>query len=687
MTCLFIFSSIPFLYSQVTTLDDCRVEFNGPRDTAYLVPYCDGQPCMEEDLQTQLLYYDWGDGEMSMDKFPNRRVIKLDDPSNPLTPSIKGVIIYEDVERAIPPAGSGATFPPASLPVFQSNTGELTCQFSEPWPEEIAPWMAIPPSGSGSPITRPAGIVKYSMKFVNPDQATMISADYYFAKDVNSYWVGNKMLYPDENSTLSNLPFSVLGQEESLEMSMVNSPFGTGTSDALKLVQKDHLSFVTTELINDTLRISVEIQPGETMSLDLELLVGGHVRPGAPTYIYGTFGRFSQKDTINSVETEIVGSLDPNLVEFFDPQGSLPGVIKKFECSQMVGVKILGVNDGTAPAIEITKHDTIDGTLMDAGNITNMTVWTFGTGYLSPAAWGTQLEAGEYTYNVVGNVITWLIYLGQDGLPGATEEEEIKRSIITKFHIGTLCKANSCDETDLMVNRAHIKFDNNSYIATPIGVGILRRAPIDPLLEYCIGSACTPPALGTTIGPLEFMGYVDGNGSTCTEGLECVCKNGVQSMTFRYLGPCGVDIEAREGSNSSTVISSFYEVDRGDIISVVAGTNQGGTFGSNICLQQIPPQNQKSSPIEMQESDLKLDFRPQPADAMTRISIGVSEPGEVKLSLYSLTGQQIAVIHNGMVQSDQEISYNLESYPPGIYLVRLENALGESKCRKLLIAR
>ncbi len=79
--------------------------------------------------------------------------------------------------------------------------------------------------------------------------------------------------------------------------------------------------------------------------------------------------------------------------------------------------------------------------------------------------------------------------------------------------------------------------------------------------------------------------------------------------------------------------------------------------------------------------ELSASIRP---DQRLWISVRMPQPAPVTLDLYSLTGQHIARIFDGNVASYRELMYNVQSLPPGAYLLRLQTN-GQTEAAKVVV--
>ncbi len=82
-----------------------------------------------------------------------------------------------------------------------------------------------------------------------------------------------------------------------------------------------------------------------------------------------------------------------------------------------------------------------------------------------------------------------------------------------------------------------------------------------------------------------------------------------------------------------------------------------------------------------------LSIYPNPAQDKVTMGFNVKQESVVKIQLYSMTGELLAVVHESMMNSGvHEIIYDLSAYDPGLYLIRFTT--GEQRVyRKLNITR
>jgi len=90
----------------------------------------------------------------------------------------------------------------------------------------------------------------------------------------------------------------------------------------------------------------------------------------------------------------------------------------------------------------------------------------------------------------------------------------------------------------------------------------------------------------------------------------------------------------------------------------------------------------ESSTMELSSTpELRATIRP---DQQMWIAFRTPHPASVTLDLFSLTGQHIARILDGNVSGYRELMYNVQSLPPGAYLLRLQMD-GKTEAAKVVV--
>jgi hypothetical protein len=64
---------------------------------------------------------------------------------------------------------------------------------------------------------------------------------------------------------------------------------------------------------------------------------------------------------------------------------------------------------------------------------------------------------------------------------------------------------------------------------------------------------------------------------------------------------------------------------------------------------------------------------PNPFNPETKIKFDIPQPGQVKLAIYNILGEQIALLQNGFLNYGRyESSWNASALPSGVYFYKLE---------------
>jgi hypothetical protein len=93
-----------------------------------------------------------------------------------------------------------------------------------------------------------------------------------------------------------------------------------------------------------------------------------------------------------------------------------------------------------------------------------------------------------------------------------------------------------------------------------------------------------------------------------------------------------------------------------------------------------------SVPSAGNSTESALMVYPNPAGANATLEFTMAAAGTARLGLYSATGQQVAVIGNGiMARGGHRIELDLSGYAPGAYHLRLETAQGAEQVGVVLV--
>jgi hypothetical protein len=80
--------------------------------------------------------------------------------------------------------------------------------------------------------------------------------------------------------------------------------------------------------------------------------------------------------------------------------------------------------------------------------------------------------------------------------------------------------------------------------------------------------------------------------------------------------------------------------------------------------------------VDLNPSEFILEQNyPNPFNPTTKIKYSVPESGEIKLAVYNLVGEEVAVLVDGNMQAGQyEINFNAVNLPSGLYIYKLQSA-------------
>ena len=88
------------------------------------------------------------------------------------------------------------------------------------------------------------------------------------------------------------------------------------------------------------------------------------------------------------------------------------------------------------------------------------------------------------------------------------------------------------------------------------------------------------------------------------------------------------------------------------------------------------------------DSEIILHAAPNPFSKATSIQFQVPVEGQVKLTVFGSTGQEIKNLYEGNATAETEykIDFNASELIPGIYFYKLESGNGQVQVNKLLVA-
>jgi len=106
-----------------------------------------------------------------------------------------------------------------------------------------------------------------------------------------------------------------------------------------------------------------------------------------------------------------------------------------------------------------------------------------------------------------------------------------------------------------------------------------------------------------------------------------------------------------------------------------AGIVDGRTYNTDRIWGKLGPFTGIASETSTQPETRFLAVEPNPVRNACRVSFSLSEPGNVSLKLYDVTGRQVTTLANGCISAGNHVtSVSLAGLAHGIYLLRLESA-------------
>ena len=91
--------------------------------------------------------------------------------------------------------------------------------------------------------------------------------------------------------------------------------------------------------------------------------------------------------------------------------------------------------------------------------------------------------------------------------------------------------------------------------------------------------------------------------------------------------------------------------------------------------------------------DVPLGFRvaepaPNPFRGVARVAVSVDVPQALRAEAFDVTGRRVAVLHDGpLAAGAHTLDLSARGLAPGLYLVRVTGARGESVSRQVVLAR
>ena len=177
--------------------------------------------------------------------------------------------------------------------------------------------------------------------------------------------------------------------------------------------------------------------------------------------------------------------------------------------------------------------------------------------------------------------------------------------------------------------------------------------------------------LGTT--NLEMRLAFDGNGGrfSSTNAVSLLAGSGWQTVVFP-IGPS--DLTSVGGDNVNATLGNVTQL---RILHNTSPSWQGASITAtlgvdNITASDIPVGLELTVLNVPQTSQLEQNY-PNPFNPSTNIQYSVSESGKIKLAVYNLIGEEVALLVNGIVEVGfYEVTFSATKLPGGIYFYRLQ---------------
>jgi hypothetical protein len=187
---------------------------------------------------------------------------------------------------------------------------------------------------------------------------------------------------------------------------------------------------------------------------------------------------------------------------------------------------------------------------------------------------------------------------------------------------------------------------------------------------------------------LEMRLAFDGNGGRCssTNSVSLSAGSGWQTVVFP-IGPSDLTL-VDGGTNVNATLSNVTEL---RILHNTSpnwkGASIAATLGvDNITASDMPVHVEQTVVNVPQTSQLEQNY-PNPFNPSTNIQYSISESSKIKLTIYNLIGEEVALLVNGIVEVGfYEVTFNATKLPGGIYFYRLQ-ANGYTQTKKMILMK
>jgi len=187
---------------------------------------------------------------------------------------------------------------------------------------------------------------------------------------------------------------------------------------------------------------------------------------------------------------------------------------------------------------------------------------------------------------------------------------------------------------------------------------------------------------------LEMRLAFDGNGGrfSSTNAVSLSAGSGWQTVVFP-IGPSDLT-SVDGGTNVNATLSNVTEL---RILHNTSpnwkGASIAATLGvDNITASDMPVYVEQTVVNVPQTSQLEQNY-PNPFNPSTNIQYNISESGKIKLAIYNLLGEEVALLVNGIVEVGfYEATFDATKLPGGIYFYKLQ-ANGYTQTKKMILMK
>jgi len=155
--------------------------------------------------------------------------------------------------------------------------------------------------------------------------------------------------------------------------------------------------------------------------------------------------------------------------------------------------------------------------------------------------------------------------------------------------------------------------------------------------------------------------------------------NDIENISYQLRIMCGLDSTTLDTPDTTLIVNlDTLEIEMESETTVIWWVNAIMDGDTVMCNSRFTfhlklldmADNSETLPVEFGFTSVY----PNPFNALTTISFGVTNPGRTILEVFDITGQEVALLYNGMLMTGyQQTVWNAERLPSGVYLLRLES--------------